>query len=313
MKSKQEFLDYYESLVSNDIELQEKQSKAPKIRFDKKWLFLLFIFPVLFFLITMVMLMSENPAFLILNFLALPVLGIILIVLIIMVGIPYYQRHKVIKYFESKYKDQLIKFLLEDKMFLYEKEKFVKKQDFNDSKMFTSYNRYTGEDLVSLVVPCQIGEIVIRFSDLSVKKETKDSKGNTSTTTIFSGVFGYAQFSKQFDFKLGVNNGFWKYEKISLESIDFNKRFKIYSNDQITARLIFTPDRMEKLLNKNLSNKISAHLFDNRIYFAFHGEKLFDTILRNDNNQISIDDLYHDIQSLNELIDEMKKILNDIY
>ena len=79
------------------------------------------------------------------------------------------------------------------------------------------------------------------------------------------------------------------------------------------ARLIFTPDRMQKLLDKNLSKRLSIHLFENRIYFAFHGEELFKTMLTSEDNQINIDDFYHDIQVLNEAIEETKKILNDIY
>ena len=226
--------------------------------------------------------------------------------------IPYFQKQKVLRFFDAKYKDQLIRFLLEDKVFLFERENYVKQTDFSQSKMFSYFNRYSGEDLVTIVTKISAGEAVIRFSDLLVQNVSKDSKGNSSTTTIFNGVFGYVQFLKQFEFQLGMNNGFWKYEKVSLESIDFNKSFKIYSSDQIMARLIFTPDRMQKLLNYKLSRKISLHLFNNRIYFAFHGQELFQSVLHSNQSQINVDDFYNDVCVINTLIEEMKAILKDI-
>lgn len=313
MKSKEEFLTYYNQLTKDDVELESKTKNAPKVKFNAKWLYLLILIPIVIMIFVFIAISQNNIAYGFVPTIFIPIIFIVFIVVAIICLIPYFQRYRVVKYFEGKYKDKLVNFLLEDKTCLFEKENCVDKKDFRNSKMFSAFNRYHGEDLVTVVTPTQIGEMVIRFSDLFVENETKDSKGNSSTTTIFNGVFGYCQFEKQFEFKLGVNSGFWKYEKVSLESIDFNKKFKIYSNDQITSRLVFTPDRMQKLMDKNLSKRLSVHLFDNRIYFAFHGEELFKTVLGGENNQINVEDFYHDIQVLNEIIEELKKVLNDMY
>lgn len=313
MKSKEEFLAYDNQLTENDVELENKTKNAPKMKFNLKWLYLLILIPVAIIISIVSTISQNNLAYAFVPAIFIPIIFVVLIVVAIICLIPYFQRCKVVRYFEGKYKDKLVNFLLEYKTFLFEKEKYVTENDFRKSKMFSSFNRYEGEDFVTIVTSTQIGEMVIRFSDLNVENVTKDSKGNSSTTTVFNGVFGYCQLEKHFEFKLGVNSGFWKYEKVSLESIDFNKKFKLYSNDQITSRLIFTPDRMQKLMDKNLSKRLSIHLFDNRIYFAFHREELFKTVLSNSTNQINVDDFYHDIQALNEMIEELKKILNDIY
>ena len=42
MKSKQEFLQFYDKLTQNDTELKEKIEKSPKTKTNKKWLYLFF-------------------------------------------------------------------------------------------------------------------------------------------------------------------------------------------------------------------------------------------------------------------------------
>jgi hypothetical protein len=51
-------------------------------------------------------------------------------------------------------------------------------------------------------------------------------------------------------------------EKVKLESIDFENRFIVYSNDQVEARYILTPSFMERLvkLEKMMGDEISFSL-----------------------------------------------------
>ncbi|OQX93593.1 MAG: hypothetical protein B6I17_02165 [Tenericutes bacterium 4572_104] len=63
-------------------------------------------------------------------------------------------------------------------------------------------------------------------------------------------------------------------KRVKLESIDFNKKFKTYSSEEITAFYILTPDIMEAIHKIERRNP-------GRIGFRFHGEHLFVAINNN--------------------------------
>lgn len=64
------------------------------------------------------------------------------------------------------------------------------------------------------------------------------------------------------------------YEKVKLESIDFNKKFKTFATEEITAFYILTPDIMEAI------HKLERR-HPGRIGLSFHGEHLFVAINNN--------------------------------
>ncbi len=64
------------------------------------------------------------------------------------------------------------------------------------------------------------------------------------------------------------------YSKVELESVDFNKKFKTYATEDITAFYILTPDIMEAI--HNLEKRHHG-----RIGLSFHGEHLYVAINNN--------------------------------
>lgn len=64
------------------------------------------------------------------------------------------------------------------------------------------------------------------------------------------------------------------YNKVKLESVDFNKKFKTYATEDITAFYILTPDIMEAIFN--LEKKHPG-----RIGLSFHGDHLYVAINNN--------------------------------
>lgn len=67
-----------------------------------------------------------------------------------------------------------------------------------------------------------------------------------------------------------------KLENVSLEDISFDKRFNVYSKNQIEARYLLTPSFMEKLNNLQTSfgtRNIKCSFFDNKIIFAISTKK----------------------------------------
>lgn len=103
--------------------------------------------------------------------------------------------------------------------------------------------------------------------DFKEKHVRRDSNGNTRITyeTYAKGRYMIFDFKREFsqvvkiveNAYLGLNkNGL---EKVETESIDFNKKFKIYSSDSLTAFYVLTPQVQLKILE--LESKFKGSLF----------------------------------------------------
>ncbi len=114
-------------------------------------------------------------------------------------------------------------------------------------------------------VPCSCCDV------LSTHEETHSDGKNTTTTTVtdFSGSVFSFKFNKNVDTKILVTEGFsfFRGKGIEFESIEFNKMFKTYCNDDHTAFYIITPQLEEGMININKS-------VAGGISFIFRGEEL---------------------------------------
>lgn len=96
--------------------------------------------------------------------------------------------------------------------------------------------------------------------------------------TYFMGRIFRFQFNKDFVGSLYVLEGGSPHSrghnKVKLESVDFNKKFKTYATEDITAFYILTPDIMEAIHKIERRNP-------GRIGLRFHGEYLYVAINNN--------------------------------
>ena len=114
-------------------------------------------------------------------------------------------------------------------------------------------------------------------ADVHIQEEYTDSDGNTQYVTIFKGKYMVFEFPKKFSFKLQlIGKKFGrsarvpgkdkttgrKMSKLSTESVEFNKIFKIYAQDGFEAFYLLDPAIMEKI------QKISE-IHKNRVMFGF--------------------------------------------
>lgn len=142
----------------------------------------------------------------------------------------------------------------------------------------------------------------------------------TRYVKVFDGSFGYIQFNDNFKTNLYVNCPSYAYrgkvEYVKLEDINFNKKFLVYSGDQVEARYILNPRTME--LIDELNNKvnrgttkvrrvISIALVGNRMYFTFSGGfKLFELNKYYKNEGEIFDNFYDDMEIILKLIEEIQ-------
>jgi len=177
-----------------------------------------------------------------------------------------------IKDYTAEFKEKIIRPLITtiDEKLSYLPNSHIPSQHFTRSKLFTSTpDRVNGNDYVT----GKIDNINIQFSDFHAEKRHKDSKGRTSWSTIFQGLFIVSEFNKNFKGSTVVlpdtaqstfgdlvgnwlqSNNFGRDELVKMDSVAFEKEFVVYSNDQIEARYILTHTLMQKLLNYKKRSK----------------------------------------------------------
>ena len=125
--------------------------------------------------------------------------------------------------------------------------------------------------------------------------ETTDSDGHTTThyVTIFRGRWMVFDFNKEFKANVQVaqkgfgNNRVKKrglfskkddnsyYQNVKMESEEFNKRFKVYAQNEHDAFYILTPSLMEKIekLDDDNKGKLLLCFINNRLHIGLYDNK----------------------------------------
>lgn len=118
--------------------------------------------------------------------------------------------------------------------------------------LFPGYDNKKFEDLIE-------GERAgAKFSLVECKLTDERGSGkNRRTVTVFEGILLHIEYPDRF---LGrtilARSGTWKWGKrswkdlqeVKLVSVELDKAFTVYSSDQVEARALLTPDRMERLI-----------------------------------------------------------------
>lgn len=123
-----------------------------------------------------------------------------------------------------------------------------------------------------------------KITDIKVKKEYKDSDGDTRTQTLFEGVFYSIETDKNIGTCLKINinknnaiEGAEDY-KVTMDSYEFEDIFDVYCDDKILAMRILTTDVMESIMNFYKKYYIPFEICyrNNRVYTRFFIEKMFE-------------------------------------
>ena len=112
--------------------------------------------------------------------------------------------------------------------------------------------------------------------------------------------------------KIKESVGFEKLEHIQLEDPEFNKKYSVFSSDQIEGRYLVTTAFMERFKNLQIafnSKKIKCAFVNNKIYFAIQTNKnLFEigNTFKSLENPKTIETFFNEIISIYILIDYFK-------
>jgi hypothetical protein len=195
------------------------------------------------------------------------------------------------EYYKETFKDIVMPAILEgfEMDIEYRKDYRIPEEEFRKCQIFPYETaEYYGEDYIS----GKIGKTTFELSDLTVSKKVGDKKN----TVLFNGWFMIADFNKNFKGKTfivpevaGMQSGFLaktlmkfspeEYHLAKLEDPEFESRFAVYTNDQIEARYILSPDLMAHIteLSATYTRDIHLSFIDSKIYIGITSyQNLFD-------------------------------------
>lgn len=142
-------------------------------------------------------------------------------------------------------------------------------------------DRYDSSNFVS----GKYKDIKVMMSDVHIQDEHEDSEGHTSYVTIFLGQWMIFDFNKNFKSNVqiwekkvfgGISRR-WKssLKKVELEDIEFNKKFKVLSENELDAFYIITPKLMErvKAVEAAINGTIMLVFYNNQLHVAVYNNK----------------------------------------
>ena len=247
------------------------------------------------------------------SFFALSTLPVSIIFSILIINVVFTSKRDNLK---EKYASDIIKILMEGFEYSFQGEEFLDKKIYCESGFGSKrFDDYKGEDLLIVDIPKNDGTpsgVKLNICDLRVTEEDekRNSDGSTSSTTdtVYKGVLGYVKFPFKFKCNLNINNHDWDMEKIVLEDINFNKKFKVYTDNQLEALVILTPTMMNKLMA--FSQRVNGFKIsikkEGKMYLGM-SRNLFELVV---SSKVSFDALfgrfYDDISNILAIVNEIK-------
>ncbi|MEM8617392.1 MAG: DUF3137 domain-containing protein [Pseudomonadota bacterium] len=141
------------------------------------------------------------------------------------------------------------------------------------ANLLPSYDKRKFEDLIQ-------GERAgAKFSLVECKLTEEQGSGkNRRTVTTFQGLLFHIAYPQRFLGRTIVARRGWSkgwfsktnkdLERVELTSTELERAFNVFSNDQVEARFLLTPDRMERLI------ALERHFKGGKLRFIFEGDHL---------------------------------------
>ncbi|MBL7725891.1 MAG: DUF3137 domain-containing protein [Chitinophagaceae bacterium] len=226
------------------------------------------------------------------------------------------------KSFSEKFKETIVRKIIHfiDPSLTYSPHLSISKADYLNSGLFVEQpDRYSGDDYIEGTHE----KTFFCFSELHTERKVSSGK-SSHWETIFRGLFFIADFNKNFsgrtyvwsernpqiNFLTKLFSSFaWNLEKVRLESVEFEKRFIVYSSDQVEARYILTPSFMERIvrLQQLMGEGTSLSFVDTNIHVAVPiKDELFEPAIFSANDYNRLGDFYNTINIVFDIIDELK-------
>lgn len=310
MVSKEEYMHFIKEMLKEEEKKDEERLK--KHEGNKKKLSS--IAAVVFF-------MAVIPMFII-NF----IVGIITFVIWLFVASNVKLENKTYAYYKKEYRQRAIEFLLKDCDYTFNDNSELRERDVVNSQLIGFFDDLECKDRLSINIPNDDNSksgCYLNLCDLkATKEETREvnsfhdddfpfHRTETVTVKVYEGMFGYIEFPFEFKCLMCINSEYRKkgvvLQNVILEDNVFNKKFRVWCNDQIEARYILTPNTMEKIMFlRDKLKGLRLTLVDNKMYIASRGVNLFELGGTKEKPETMFERIYDDINVILLLVDEIK-------
>ena len=229
------------------------------------------------------------------------------------------------KEYKKRFKSEIVKKALEEKFtdLEYDPNKGMPYSVIASTKMMRMGDIYHSEDYIS----GKYKDIKFEQADVHIEEEyqTTDSEGHTEThyVTIFMGRWMIFDFNKSFKADVQISQkGFGNskvrkhfgkkeelFKEVAMESEEFNKRFKVYAQNEHDAFYIITPQLMERIqrLDDKNKGKLLFCFIDNRLHIGIYDNKnsfepgsVFKEI-----NEDTLKKITEEIETITQFVDEL--------
>lgn len=303
MVNKLDFNRYIEKLVLKD--------KKKVITLSKKYL----IVSILVTILGLFLLLKTIYRFFRFYYIFSRIDVIVGVLLVVMGILMFVVRNKNKQRFRDNYREKAINYLLSDYNHCFKEEGWPMSWDFDNSQFVKSYDLCSTSDCLIVNIPNDDGSnssVDLKICDLYAYNLHRDEEGNISHSKVYKGMFGAIEFPYKFKCFLSIDVNYkkrgLKLDKVELEDINFGKKFKVYSNNQIEARYILTPKMMEKLLFlEEKFNQLKIVVVDNYLYIGAPYVNLFELDdLKKDDISSMFENIYDEISTVLKIVEEIK-------
>jgi|GEM_PF-710587 len=165
----------------------------------------------------------------------------------------------------------------------YKHDAGLSRETLRSTGMVDTGDRYGSNDFVS----GKYKNVNFAQADLHIEEEHTDSDGDTTYATLFYGRWMIFEFPKKFSFRLAISgkstgsvlalrrrndDKIHKFKRIKVESPEFNKMFKLYSEDGFETFYLLDPALIEDIqeLGEKNNGKIVMLFVDNKLHIGFN-------------------------------------------
>lgn len=213
------------------------------------------------------------------------ILGIIALIIYIVKIIKMDKMGRNKKSYSQLFKEKIIGPIIEN---VFEGSKFDSKgglssHEYRKAGYKDSFDRYHSEDLI--LAPLSVNsEVVtsIMFAEVHTERESRDSDGDTTYVTVFSGLAGSFLISKDVGNNIYIRtNGRvsnWNKSKVKMDMPEFEKIFDVESDDAILAMRILTADVMAEMIDlyKKYKYRFEINIVKNTVYMRLSTGSMFE-------------------------------------
>lgn len=230
---------------------------------------------------------------------------------LVFLGMGFSEFHKIKKEFKSTVLTDMFKTLIPDVE--YNPTAGLSTLEVYSTEFLKKADRFHSEDYIA----GKIDDVDFVSSDVRLEeKHVEHTKNGTRTYYVpyFVGRVFRFKFNKDFVGSLQVlesGSPFSrrKFNKVKLESIDFNKKFKTYAEEDLTAFYILTPDIMEAIfhLEKRNPGQIKMSFLGDFLYVAINNNKnTFELQMFRNIDQSMIEEFKKDLLVIKDFIVSLK-------